>query len=59
MLSLVLFAGCASTLQTGVSKSAGYYPGECRDLSSFPPKEKELVAFVCKAKAFTFAKDHR
>jgi polar amino acid transport system substrate-binding protein len=36
-------------------ESAGYYPGECGDLSSFPPKERELVAFVCKAKAFTFA----
>jgi polar amino acid transport system substrate-binding protein len=36
-------------------ESAGYYPGECSNLSSLPPKEKELVEFVCKAKAFTFA----
>jgi hypothetical protein len=36
-------------------ESTGYYPGECRDLSSLPPKEKKLVEFVCKAKAFTFA----
>ena len=31
-------------------ESTGYYPGECRDLSSLPPKERELVEFVCKAK---------
>jgi hypothetical protein len=37
------------------NESAGYYPGECRDFSSLPPKEKELVEFVCKAKAFTLA----
>ena len=36
-------------------ESAGYYPGECSNLSSLPPKEKELVEFVCKAKAFTLA----
>jgi polar amino acid transport system substrate-binding protein len=33
-------------------KSSEYYPGECRDLSFLPPKERELVEFVCKAKAF-------
>lgn len=33
-------------------ESAAYYPGECKDLSSLPPKEKELVTFVCKAKEF-------
>jgi hypothetical protein len=33
----------------------GYYPGECDNLSSLPAKEKKLVEFVCKAKAFTFA----
>ncbi|MFA5321231.1 MAG: transporter substrate-binding domain-containing protein, partial [Smithella sp.] len=36
-------------------ESAGYYPGECSNLSSLPPKEKELVDFVCKAKALTLA----
>jgi ABC-type amino acid transport substrate-binding protein len=36
-------------------ESVGYYPGECSDFSSLPPKEKELVEFVCKAKAFTLA----
>jgi polar amino acid transport system substrate-binding protein len=36
-------------------ESAGYYPGECSNLSSLPPKEKELVEFVCKAKALTLA----
>ena len=36
-------------------ESAAYYPGECSDLSSLPPKEKELVEFVCKAKAFALA----
>ena len=36
-------------------EAAGYYRGECTDLSSLPAKEKELVAFVCKAKAFAFA----
>ena len=35
-------------------ESVGYYPGECGNLSSLPPKEKELLEFVCKAKAFTF-----
>jgi hypothetical protein len=44
-------------LSTGISSAAAgesaiYYPGECRDFSSFPVKEKELVKFVCKAKAF-------
>ena len=36
-------------------ESAGYYPGECSNLSTLPPKEKALVEFVCKAKAFTLA----
>ncbi|MDI6741454.1 MAG: transporter substrate-binding domain-containing protein [Smithella sp.] len=36
-------------------ESAGYYPGECSNLYSLPPKEKELVEFVCKAKALTLA----
>ena len=36
-------------------ESVGYHPGECRNLSSLPPKEKELVEFVCMAKAFAFA----
>ena len=35
-----------------MKESAAYYPGECRDVSSLPPKERELVEFVCKAKAF-------
>lgn len=36
-------------------ESMEYYRGECEDLSSLPAKEKELVTFVCKAKAFAFA----
>ena len=36
-------------------ESAGYYPGECSNLSTLPPMEKNLVDFVCKAKAFTLA----
>lgn len=35
--------------------SAGYYPGECQDFSALPPREKELVKFVCQAKALTLA----
>lgn len=36
-------------------ESVGYYPGECSDFSTLPPKEKDLIEFVCKAKAFTLA----
>jgi polar amino acid transport system substrate-binding protein len=36
-------------------ESARYYPGECSNVSTLPPKEKDLVEFVCKAKAFTLA----
>jgi hypothetical protein len=36
-------------------ESAGYYLGECQDFSTLPPKEKEMVKFVCKAKALIFA----
>lgn len=47
------FAANVSALNT--KASAGYYPGECDNLSSLPAKEKKLVAFVCRAKSFALA----
>jgi polar amino acid transport system substrate-binding protein len=38
-----------------LKESASYYPGECSDLSKLPPKEKELMEFVCNAKAVALA----
>lgn len=39
----------------GKKESTAYYRGECTDLSSLTTKERELVQFVCKAKAFALA----
>jgi polar amino acid transport system substrate-binding protein len=36
-------------------ESSAYHPGECRNLSFLPPKEKDLLEFVCRAKAFTLS----
>jgi len=44
-------AGCVNN-----QESTAYYHGECTDYSSLSTKERELVAFVCKAKAFALAK---
>jgi len=56
----VFFAGQALAADvTGFvnnQESIAYYRGECTDFSSLSTKERELVAFVCKAKAFALAK---
>ncbi|MRR15866.1 MAG: hypothetical protein EG826_05360 [Deltaproteobacteria bacterium] len=57
---LIIFTGQASANAAAgsviVQESTAYYRGECADLSSLSAKERELVAFVCQAKAFALAK---
>lgn len=57
---LMILTGLASANDvTGLvigHESTAYYRGECADLSSLSAKERELVAFVCKAKAFALTK---
>jgi polar amino acid transport system substrate-binding protein len=36
-------------------ESASYYPGECSDMSKLPAKEREVMEFVCNAKALALA----
>lgn len=49
-----VLAGNVNNL-VGKKESTAYYRGECTDLSSLSTKEKELVEFVCRAKAFALA----
>jgi hypothetical protein len=51
VLCLVLGAGTVYA-----KKSDRYYPGECQNFLALSAQEKELMKFVCKAKAFTFEK---
>lgn len=54
LMAVQAFAGDV-TDPLNTKTPAGYYPGECTNVSSLPAKEKELVEFVCKAKAFALA----
>lgn len=57
---LILLSGQASATDANDSviprTSTAYYQGECTGLSSLSAKERELVEFVCQAKAFALAK---
>ncbi|HQP25864.1 MAG TPA: transporter substrate-binding domain-containing protein [Smithellaceae bacterium] len=52
-LSYIPGADMTGLLNT--KESASYYPGECSDLSKLPTKERELMKFVCNAKAVALA----
>ncbi|HOG82610.1 MAG TPA: transporter substrate-binding domain-containing protein [Smithellaceae bacterium] len=52
-LSYIPGADMTGLLNT--KESASYYPGECSDLSKLPAKERELMEFVCNAKAVALA----
>ncbi len=47
--------GADMTGLLNTKESASYYPGECGGMSKLPLKEKELMEFVCNAKAVALA----
>jgi len=47
--------GADMTDLLSVEGSSSYYPGECSGMSKLPPKENELMEFVCSAKALALA----
>lgn len=47
--------GADMTGLINTKESASYYPGECSGMSNLPAKEREVMEFVCDAKAFALA----